>query len=465
MGEIGWKEKIFHASPSVIRNLLATIRGRQIERLRCGNDFEELVEGAMARDSWDSNTWQKVQKEQLAKLLLHARNNVPYYRNYWDHHSLSTRDEDIMMLSNWPILEKETVRANAEDFISVTSDRKKMKVSHTSGSTGTPVNIWWTQEVQRKRWAIFEARHRRWYGVRSGDPFALLGGRMVTPVQQKKPPFWVWNAAGNQLYMSSYHLSKYNIPFYVNEMKRRRVRHIYAYTSSIFEIANIMLEQELVAPGIEVVVTQAEPVYDHQRKIIEKAFNCPVRESYGMAEMVTQAGECESGNLHLWPEYGVSEVDNGSGKPVSSGSGGLIATGLLNYDMPLIRYRTGDRVNLASTDKKCSCGRGLPILENIEGRIDDVLLTRDGRKVGRLSTVFKSLPIIEAQTIQHSLDYFTLKIVPDKNFNEFSSLEIIQSFKERMGNVEVNVELLDAIPRGANGKFRAVLCEIGKNDV
>jgi phenylacetate-CoA ligase len=404
--------------------------------------------------------WESFYQEQLAALLVHSRNNVKYYSDWWDENFPNAENEYIADLGNWPILEKETVRVQGRDLISNLVDPRKLKNWNTSGSTGTPTRIWWGPALQKARWEAFEARHRRWYGVRHGDPFALIGGRMVTPISQSNPPFWVWNSVGKQLYMSSYHLSKQNIPFYLEEIKRRNIRHIYAYTSSVYEIANMVLEKELSIPRLKVVVTQAEPLSDHQRFVIERAFRCPVRESYGMAEMVVQASECEEGNMHLWPEFGVCEVDVGGGALMRNGTGDLVATGFLNFDMPLIRYRTGDIATLGGEDKKCSCGRGLPILEEVVGRVDDVLETPDGRKVGRLSTVFKNLPIVEAQTIQRSLNHFVIKVVPDHSFDSSSEIALVRSFKERLGDVNVELVLVDAIPRGENGKFRAVVQEM-----
>ncbi len=459
MSEIDWKTKVYHALPGVAKNMLATLRGCQLEYLRKGPDFGQQVEMALTRDTWSSQEWLQWQKDRVKEMLVWAAREIPYYRDYWQCRGGHER-ADVSELNSWPILEKQTVREQPHAFLADSSDKRRLHVWHTSGSTGTPTKIWWSKEMMRRRWAIFEARSRRWYGVEDGDAFALVGGRMVTPVQQKEPPFWVWNAASNQLYMSSYHLSKDNIPYYVSEMTRRKICHIYAYTSSIYEIATVVIEKGLQPPPIKVVVTQAEPCYDHHREVIEKAFGCSVRTSYGMAEMLAQASECEFGNLHLWPEYGVCEIDDGSGNLTCSGTGDLVMTGLLNYDMPLIRYCVGDRGTLASPEKTCPCGRGLPIVENVEGRIDDVLLTRDGRMVGRLSTAFKNLPIVEVQTIQRSIDHILLKVVPDRQFDDSSKRALIQSVQERMGDVEVEVELLATIPRGPNGKFRTVVCEI-----
>ena len=122
-----------------------------------------------------------------------------------------------------------------------------------------------------------------------------------------------------------------------------------------------------------------------------------------MAEIVTAASECNHGRLHLWPEVGVVEVFENNEPVISGCPGDLVCTGLLNEDMPLIRYRVGDRGVLQAKPESCSCGRALPILASVEGRIDDVLYTIDGKQVGRLDPVFKdNLPVREAQIIQET---------------------------------------------------------------
>jgi phenylacetate-CoA ligase len=214
-----------------------------------------------------------------------------------------------------------------------------------------------------------------------------------------------------------------------------------------------------------VALTNAEPVYDYQRAMIAKAFHCPVRESYGMAEIVATASECNSGRLHLWPEVGWEEVIE-EGVAVSRGnSGALVCTGLLNADMPLIRYRTGDRGAIYGGDDMCSCGRTLPLLGHVEGREDDVLWTVDGRRIGRLDPLFKdNLPIHEAQIIQEAMDCVRIRYVPTPEFRPHHEHEIVQRLQARMGLVRVVMEPIAEVPRESNGKFRAVICRLRKEN-
>jgi phenylacetate-CoA ligase len=336
---------------------------------------------------------------------------------------------------------------------------------HTSGTTGKPLNLWWSRPTVRAWYALFEARVRIWHGVSRRDNWAILGGQLVTPFHQNRPPFWVWNAASHQLYMSSYHLSPDYIPAYLEALRQYHVDYVLGYASSMYALAQAVLEKGLNAPPLRVAISNAEPLYEHQRKSIAQAFQCPVRDTYGMSEIACAASECHAGTLHIWPEVGIIEaLHNDTEELVPTGqTGRFICTGLLNADMPLVRYEVGDHGALAAEveGSSCACGRTLPVLQKVEGRLDDVILTRDGRRVGRLDPVFKTdLPIREAQIIQESLDSIRVRFVPAPEYTPRDGMTIGQRLQDRVGDMEIVLEPVERIPRSANGKFRAVICNL-----
>jgi phenylacetate-CoA ligase len=184
-----------------------------------------------------------------------------------------------------------------------------------------------------------------------------------------------------------------------------------------------------------------------------------------MTELVAAASECVVGRLHLWPEVGSVEVVGEKAGLFPGSSGDLVCTGLLNVDMPLIRYRTGDQGALGVELDTCGCGRTLPILASVDGRADDLLHTMDGRRIGRLDPLFKGdLPIHEAQIMQETLDCVRIRYVPAQGFRPHHESVIADRLKERMGSVKVIMESVETIPRGANGKFRAVINNLSKED-
>ncbi|HSV73898.1 MAG TPA: hypothetical protein VLH79_09080, partial [Chthonomonadales bacterium] len=187
------------------------------------------------------------------------------------------------------------------------------------------------------------------------------------------------------------------------------------------------------------------------------------RETYGMSEMAAAASECEYGALHLWPEAGVVEVMEGTDQVAAGQTGDLVCTSLIKTDMPLIRYRVGDRGALAPPSHRCPCGRTLPILLRVEGRCDDYVYHADGRArlMGSIEGVLGlDTPVVEAQFVQRELGSIHVRYVPAPEFTERTAGVLRRRVRERLGDVRVSLEPMSAIPRGANGKLRLVVCDI-----
>lgn len=452
---------LYHRLPPSLRSAAATARGAYLRSWRYGPDTDRLVDEALTRDAWSADAWAAWRDERLAFVLHRAATRVPYYRAQWDARRRKGDRASWEVLDNWPVLEKAPLRATPAAFVADDCRPAKMFHEHTSGTTGTSLDLWWSRDTVRAWYALFEARWRRWYGVSRDDRWAIIGGQLVTPVARRRPPFWVWNPALRQLYLSAYHLAPDLIGSYLDAMRRYHVRYIFAYPSALYALAVAADPAAARALGLVVAIANAEPVLEHQREAIEQTFGCPLRETYGMSEIVAAASECEAHRLHLWPDAGVVEVLDGDAAVPVGASGDVVGTGLVNADMPLIRYRVGDCGALDPDAAPCACGRRLPRLARLEGRIDDVLYTRDGRAVGRMDPVFKSRsPIREAQIIQERLDGVRLLVVPGPGYSDADGAAVAARIRGRLGDVAVAVETVPSIARTANGKLRAVVCTI-----
>ena len=449
---------LYERVPAPVRSLMATARGWQLRRSRYGADTERLTAEALERDSWDEARWQAWREERLARLLHRAATRVPYYRAHWEERRRRGDTASFERLENWPILGKPPLREKAEAFLADDVDPRKMIVVETSGTTGTPVKLYRSHRTERDWYSIFEARLRRWNGVTLRDRWAHHGGARVVPGGRRVPPFWVWNAALRQLYLSSYHATPDAAPAYVDAMRRYRVAYMLGYPSAMHSIARTALERGIEAPRLAVVISNAERLYDFQRAAIEKAYGCRVQNTYGQGEISCAASECAHGTMHLWPDVGVTEWlrDDGDA-PVEPGSvGRLVVSGLINSDMPLIRYAIGDRAARPAGETRCACGRKLPVLGAIEGRTADVILTPAGSPVGGLDTIFHSgLPMREAQIVQETLYRIRINVVPAPGFGPAHADDMRQGIRERLGDgVEVLVDEVDSIPRTPAGKFQ-----------
>jgi len=449
---------IYFGLPSFLKEGVASLRGYQLRRWRYSDTTDQQVQQALGRESWNAAQWQAWRQPKLTALLRHAATKVPHYRKLWSsrHHA----QNDCEFLRNWPVLKKSALREKPDAFLAEDVDPKRLWVLHTSGSTGTPLKLWQSRQTVQAWYALFEARWRKWHGLSRHDRWAILGGQLVVSARQQDPPFWVWNAGLNQLYMSSYHLARENAAAYVKALADHKVSYVWGYASALATLARDILEQGLKPPQLWAAISNAEPLYAHQRELITRAFGCRVYDTYGMSEMVCGASECEHGSMHLWPEAGIWEVlADDSDIPVAPGKPGrLVCTGLINNDMPLIRYEVGDRVTLADPATVCSCGRKLPILKSVEGRNDDSIITPNGCQVGRLDPVFKAdFPIVEAQVIQDAPDHLLVQIVPAPDCNMATEFALKAALAERAEGMRIDVRRVSCIRRGPNGKFKSVI--------
>lgn len=454
--------KLYHHLPPAGRSAAASLRGLYLRSWRYSRQTEALIDAALERETWSAEQWKRHQEERLALVLTRAATMVPYYRHQWATRRRLGYRASWERLENWPILSKEILRANARAFIADDCKPRRMFRERTSGTTGKPLELWRSSDTVETLYAISELRERRWYGVSVGDRWAMFGGQLVVPGNSARPPFWVWNRALNQLYMSTFHLSPAFIPHYLDALQCHQVKYLWGYPSSLHVLAQEAIRLGRTPLPMAVVIANAEPVSAQQRDTISEAFGCPVRETYGLAEMVAAGSECRHGRLHQWPEVGFVEVlKDASDAPVAPGqSGRLVGTSLLNIEMPLIRYEIGDRASVTTDVAPCECGRSLPTMHRIEGRSNDLVLTPDGRRVYWLNPVFYGIPVRESQIVQEVIDRVRVLVVPAPGFGPDAARLIVSRLQARVGNMDVRVETVDAIPRASSGKFRAVVSHL-----
>lgn len=448
---------IYYRLPYFLKCIIASFRGYILKSNRTLNREKYLVE-IRDRDTWNKKQIKDFQQELIKEMLAYCIKYVPYYRDYFNEQS-KNRNWDPLVLSNWPILEKDVIRKNPDRFLSEEYKKADLVNISTSGTSGKPMSFYFSKNALSYWYSIYEYRIKIWNGVNDNDVWANMGGQLVCEIGRSKPPYWVYNYAMNQLYMSSYHLRPENIKDYVDAITKHNVQYILGYVSSIFTLANEAVKQNIVLPKLKVVITNAEPLLDSQREIISNAFGCSVVQTYSSCEYSFSGNENLKGDMFIWPEVGKMEVLSENGAIVDYGIGELLATGLVNKAMPLIRYRVGDTIEILKADKDY-----LPFdrIGQIVGRTDDLVTTSTGEKVGRLDPVFKfDLRIKEAQIVQEDYEIFTVKVVPDFDFSEMDSLTISKRLKERVGNnCEVKIVIVNEIPRSKNGKFKAVISNL-----
>jgi phenylacetate-CoA ligase len=376
------------------------------------------------------------QRAALHALLRHAVAHVPFYRR------LNCPVDD---LSAWPILEKATVVAELERFISEIHDRRRLLAAYTSGTTGTPLTLRMSEASYQAEMA-FRWRHKAW----GGTPFlcrgAYVSGHPVVPANQARPPFWRVDGVEKRLLCSSLHLSPQNLGAYLDALAAYGPEFIHGYPSSLY-----LLAQQPGACRPKAIFTGSETLLDFQRRAIEEAFDAPVFNWYGNTEMSANIIQCAAGNLHERLDYGFLELlDDGS----------MVATGFNNPAMPLIRYRVGDRATRKAG--ACPCGCAFPLIERIEGRNEDYIRTPDGRCIGRMDHLFKNAHHVrEAQIVQRQRDTIIIRIVRANGYSDADEQIVRREARQRLGDViHVRFEYVDTIERTATGKFRFIVSEL-----
>jgi len=454
---------LYHHLPIFVQNIAVAVEGYRIKKQRYGDNFQKYLQ-ELEKSQWFScEQLEKIQLQKLKKMIDHAYKNVHYYTTLFNKIRLAPNDiKNIDDLKKIPILEKQIIREHRDEFIAKNIPKRKLIPYATGGTTGSPLTLYVTKDAIQYNFACGETRTKYWAGVKYGDRLATFLGKLIVPPCTQKPPFWRYNKAYNQILFSSFHMNEQNLDYYIEEFNRFKPEILQGYVSTVYIFAKYILNHHIKVSSPTAILLSSETLFDWQRKEIEKAFGSKIYNGYSLAEFVVFISECENGSLHMSPEYGITEfkkILNEKNKYE------IIGTTLFNYAMPLIRYKTGDIVTL-SDEKKCPCGRQLPMVESIEGRSDGMIVTPENRYISpaSLSLVFQSAENIkEAQMIQSSKNMITLRLIREKNFSEKNLNYIEKGLKERLGsNIIINIEYVNKIERTNSGKFQFIISHILK---
>ncbi|MBS1730830.1 MAG: phenylacetate--CoA ligase family protein [Bacteroidetes bacterium] len=457
------KEKIYSVAPVALQNAMVSAYGFSWRKRRMGGIFHQEYYEAKNREDFTSEQWNEYQVKQLQKLLLHAMQTVPYYQQRFAQfglHEKSIHHVSLDTLNQFPVLSKYDLQNNGTTSLLSHSREKRGAFFPSSGSTGTPVNILFSHKMHQRWYALFESRVRNWAGVSSMVPRGMIGGRRVLPKASGGPPFFRYNAAEKQVYFSAYHINKKNALNYLEGMKKYQVQYMTGYAMSNYFLAQLLRENQVDPFPLKCVITSSEKLTDEMRQLFASVYHCKTYDSWSGVEACGLISECEAGGLHISPDAGLIEVLDEDLKPVEPGVVGKVyCTGFINFDQPLIRYAIGDEIMLS--DKACTCGRNMPLVQEICGRQEDVIIGKDGRQMVRFHRVFYHLKSVKrAQVIQHSLDEITIRVETELGLSKEDEEQIRKRISSQLENLKVHIETCREIPLSRNGKFQAVISEI-----
>lgn len=407
---------------------------------------------------WSRDRIEAYQRGRLRRLLVHARERVPYYRDRFKEIGFDPRAlPTVSDVSALPFLTKPLVRENLERLKA--ENGGPFTLYNTGGSTGEPLQFYMgrdrvTHDVAAK-W-----RATRWWGVDIGDPEIVVWGSPIELGAQDRIRELRDRLFRTRL-LPAFEMNEARLDGFVGTIERVRPKMLFGYPSSLLLIAQHARSRgrDLSRLGVEVVFVTAEQLYEHQREALGEAYGSAVANGYGGRDLGFVAHECPDGGLHVSAEDVFVEIVDEAGEPVSLGqTGEIVVTHLATKDFPFIRYRSGD---LATWRKGgCSCGRGLPLLEGVLGRTTDFIVAKDGTVMHALALIYavRDVPGVRSfKIVQESLDETRVLLVAEKGFPPSSEGSIRSRIEERLGpGVRVLVDRVESIPTTASGKHRYV---------
>ena len=452
-----WRMELYWRLPVVLQETALSLYAGYLDRLYYGPGYPTALEAfttLQAASASESLSWQSAGLRRIIRL---AATRVPYYREHWrdrDWQAVQT-PADLHLL---PRLDKQAVRRHEKRFLVEGIDAKSLWLEKTSGTTGTSLSLYWPKSMLPQWWALVEVAIRNVTGVAREMPRAMMGGRTIVRGTTSSAPYWRFNRCWRQLYLSSYHVSRESTAGYIEAIQRYGSQWITGYGSAIAALAQFALELGLKPLNLRAAIVSGDTLLSGMRRSIETFFGCRCYDSYGQAEAVAMAMECAHGRMHVIPGAGIIEILRADGSPCRPGEvGEIVATGLLNDAMPLIRYRMGD---YAAWDEEqvCPCGNRQPAISHLEGRLDDYLILADGRKVGRLSTALKRSPTIHsAQILQDGADHAYLLVRPGAAYQRRHALAVRDDLLEKIGRFNFEIVEVPEIPKTARGKTALVV--------
>jgi phenylacetate-CoA ligase len=431
--------QIYDYLPLPAQEVLINWAGRRRNRLRFGKGYEEIYQAYLERSLATPGQIWSFQNSRLIAFLSVIFKCPPdeALEKFGKHKVMTKRDAldyfKADVLAGYPTLKR-----------------------HTSGTTGSGLIFYVTQKSQQEQWAAWW-RYRTWHGIPRDEWSCFFGAPKVVPLRQRKPPFWRKNRAGRQLIFSNYHLDKANAPYYLQELKASGHRWIHGFPSSIALLASYARDLGIQVP-MKWVTTSAENLLPHHKKLIEGAFGVVPIQHYGQEEGVANISECPRRRLHVDEDFSnVEFFKSGYGENTYS----IIGTNFTNPVFPLIRYDTGDLATLLPGDA-CDCGRPGRVVDSLDGRQSDYVVTKSGKFVGLLDHVFKDcVNVQKVQIRQDRPGFITILLVKGDAYGTKDEAGLREQIRYVLGNeMDYEIRYVEDIP--GTGKRRLVVSSLNQ---
>jgi len=417
----------------------------------------------LERSQWlPLETLRARQNERLKQMLRYAAAHSPYYERVFREQRFDPEHFQLPAFQALPLLTKAIIRSSTDEILSREFARSALGEHKTGGSTGVALTTYFDRDWLETRTAD-SLRSDQWAGCFHGMKIASLWGNPPLPktLKQRVRALLI----DRFVYLDTIDLNERSIEDFIARWRREKPEILFGHSHSLYMFARYLLEtgvQDLQPRGI---ISTSMMLLASERQVIESAFGCKVTDRYGCEEVGLIACECERHRgLHLSIEHLYVEFLRPDGTAAAPGEeGAIVITDLLNRGMPFIRYRIED-VGVPS-DRRCACGRGLPLMERVVGRVADYLRRRDGSMVAGVSLVERTLTAIpgleQLQVVQPSFDDIVLNVVRAPDFNAATEQALLTEFRTVFGpGINIRAEYVERISQERSGKYRFSICRI-----
>jgi len=411
---------------------------------------------------WSFDEFRAFQFKNLKKIVNYSWKHIPGYTDFWEEHKFSPENlkslEDIKRI---PFITKNRIKRNLEKFSNKKINSKIFKTS-TGGSTGTPLTLYMTKQNHGVEWAFISDQWSR-VGFKNRDKIARIRGDIVDNKSHVK-----YDPISRRLIISSYHLTSDYLPRFIDRIRQYKPAIIHAYPSSAYAIAKYLdRNNEYLNIPLKAVMLGSEKLYEKQKKLIHDRFKARCFSWYGLNEKCVLAGYCEKTDLlHIYPQYGITEILDDEDKDVKEGgSGKIVGTSFWMKATPLIRYVTGDLATVGGMQCK-ECGRKYPLLQSIDGRIQEYIVDKSGNKITctgmyYLGTI--NYHISDIQLHQDKPGFVNIHVATSPCCKDYSAInhQLKQEFSKRYGNdFNISIKFVEWIQKSQSGKELYVIQNI-----
>lgn len=423
------------------------------------NEYEET-------QFWNQDRIRALQWSRLRRIVGFAVEHCAFYNKRFREAGLSPVDlrepKDLLRI---PILTKDDIREHAAELTATGLAHNSFVDNFTGGSTGAPMKF----KVSRRRWASRKAmthRHDRWCGVQIGTRVGQLWGHPTERSALSARERLRQRLLEPSVRLNTFDAREENIDGFLKSLRRHNVTHLLAYSRSLRLLAEYLISQQKCPPALTAAITTAESLTFEERTTIEDVLRCPTFDRYGCREFSVVASQCEAREgLHIAAETLLVEFVAGDRHAEPGEPGAIVVTDLLNEAMPFIRYRIGDAGT--SMSGNCSCGRGLPRMQMVAGRITDFIHTPEGRWISGVAIntylISQLSGVRQAQIIQDQCDRLRFRLVPLADGSEAARRFLAERVPGIFGPaMNYEIEWVDQIMPEPSGKTLVTMSRCGQ---